>query len=339
MEVFMVNSLLRISKIIPGAIFFISCATHPADKLISPVSGKIICIDPGHGGTASSDNYRVGVAGEREEWVDLRVSLILKDLLEKKGAHVLMTRTEDVDVELKDRALLAVKNKADIFISLHHNATADRTVNFPIIYYHANASENQAGVQLGKCLAHRIREALFDEKTPISLVSDHTIFPESGTAVLRHSYGIPGIIGEASFFSNPEEEQRLKDRNYNQKEATAYLKAIEDFFSMKTLPIKEKYSTIKIKPFKVFQEAERMDETAKKWREDFSEGKRLLDEKTTDSLQKAYELFTRSAKSFPDSYLASECHSYRASIFKTLGKTTEADKEQKRVAEYYVKID
>jgi len=302
------------------------------------LSGKIICIDPGHGGTASFDNYRVGLGGEHEEWIDLRVALILKDLLEAKGARVLLTRAEDIRVDLKERALLAVNNKADIFISIHHNATADRNVNFPIIYYHGNASENQASVQLGKFVAHRISEALFDGKTPVSLVSDHTIFPESGTAVLRYSYGIPGIIGEASFFSNPEEERRLKDREYNLKEAQAYLIALEDFFSSKPLPVKEKFSICKIPPFQVLQEAERMDESAKNWQEDYIEGKKLFKLGDTDSLQKAYELFSRSAKSFPDSFLAGECHLFRARVSEKLGKNKDSQDEIRRVKEYYVRV-
>ncbi|WP_414618177.1 N-acetylmuramoyl-L-alanine amidase family protein [Dyadobacter sp. 32] len=57
------------------------------------IRGKVICIDPGHGGTSQTDHYRVGPAGEREEWVNLRVALLLRKILEEKGAKVIMTRT------------------------------------------------------------------------------------------------------------------------------------------------------------------------------------------------------------------------------------------------------
>jgi len=335
----MVSSFFKITTLILSALIMLSCAILPTARSISPLEGKVICLDPGHGGTAAFDNYRVGPTGEREEWINLRVALFLKDTLEAKEARVLMTRTEDVQVSLKDRALLAVDNKADVFISIHHNATADRKVNFPIIYYHANASENQASVQLGKCLARRMNKALFDGKKPVSLASDHTIFPTAGTAVLRHSYGVPGAICEASFFSNPEEEQRLKDKEYNRKEAEAYVKALEDFFSLPPLPIKEKYSHGKVTAFRVLQEAERMNETAKRWQQDFMEAEQLMREETQDSLEKAYELFTRSARSFPDSWVARECHSYRATILQKMGKKEEAAEAKKRVEEYYVPID
>lgn len=302
----------------------------------SPLTGKVICIDPGHGGTADTDMYRVGPAGEREEWINLRVALFLKELLEEYGSTVLMTRTEDVHVSLQDRAQLAVDNDADVFISVHHNATADSSVNFPIVYYHGNASENQASVLLGKQVINRLREYMFDEDTPVSLVSDHTIFPTAGTGVLRHSYGIPGIIAEASFFTNPEEEQRLKGEAYNKKEAEAFLHALIDYFSIDDRPgITERYSTVRIEPFPVLQEAERMSEEAKHWHMDFKEGLKLMEKGAGAFLQEAYELFTQSARSFPDSYIAGKCHHYRAEILGKLGKPREAQMERNRVKEFY----
>lgn len=312
-------------------------AAHPNNQRIdNTLAGKVICIDPGHGGTAETDSFRVGPTGEREEWVNLRVALYLKELLEKNDSKVIMTRTEDVHIPLQDRAQLATDNGADVFISIHHNATADTSVNFPIVYYHGNASENRTSIVLGQFVIDRLREYLFDEDTPVSLVSDHTMFPAAGTAVLRHSYDIPGIIAEASFFTNPEEEQRLKDTLYNKTEAEAFLHALKDFFAAGEDPgIKEKYSTGQIEPFPVLREAERMSEEAKRWLEDFTEGKTLMEKEDTASLQRAYELFIRSARSFPDSYVAGLCHRYRAEILEKLGKKPEAEKELKRVREFY----
>jgi len=53
------------------------------------------------------------------------------------------------------------------------------------------------------------------------------------------------------------------------------------------------------------------------------------------SLNTAFELFTRSAKSFPDSYLAGKCHQYRAILLDRMGDTTATKEEEKRVKEYY----
>lgn len=319
-------------------ILFFSCSSDTITKKTSPLKDKIICIDPGHGGTAESDSYRVGPTGEREEWIDLRVALILKDMLEKRGAVVLMTRSEDVDISLRDRALLAKDNAADLFISIHHNATADSGVNFPIIYFHGNASENRASVVLGKIIAKKMMESFYIKGKKASLVSDHTIFPNSGTAVLRLSYGIPGIIGEASFFTNPGEELRLKDPDYNRKEAEVYFNAIEEFFYSEIPNIKQKYSLTKIKPFPVFQEAERMKKIAKRWQQDFWDGKTLFESGDIDSLKSAFNLFSRSVKSFPDSYLARQCFVYRSKILEELGSGRETREEIERIREYYVDL-
>ncbi len=311
--------------------FLLFCACQP--EAPNPLKGKRIVLDPGHGGTAAVDTYRVGPTGEREEWINLRVALHLKDMLEEKEAVVLMTRTTDSAVDLQDRAKLAVENNTDVFVSIHHNATADTTVNFPIIYFHGNASENQASVALGKHLAQSLLTNMYDETTPASLVSDHTIFPTAGTSVLRHSYGIPGVIAEASFFTHPSEEQRLKDENYNLLEAKAYVEALEKFLAEETLPIEDKYGTLKIEPFPVLQEAERMNPVALQWLEDYKNGKALLDNNQPDT---AYQLLTRSARSFPDSWVAGNAHRLCAEALGKMDSTTAAAMARKRVDAFYV---
>jgi len=122
------------------------------------LKNKVICIDPGHGGTAGIDSFRVGKNGEREEWINLRVALILANLLKEHGAKIIMTRTKDIQVPLEARAKMAVDKKADVFISIHHNGVTDTTVNFPTVYFHACASRNQAGVQLAKFLGKQFVE-------------------------------------------------------------------------------------------------------------------------------------------------------------------------------------
>ena len=301
----------------------------------SALSGKLICIDPGHGGSAATDSYRQGPTGEREEWIDLRVGLLLKDILEEKGAKVLMTRSTDIPVPLADRSKMAVEQQADFFISIHHNATADPSVNFPIIYYHGIASENQAGVLFGKLLAKNLSKYMYKRKTPVSIVSDFTIFSGAGSSVLRGSYGIPGVLAEASLFTNPEEEARLKTREHNYNEALAIAKAIEAFFIKGNMPISPKTPSNFPPKFNTLQEADRMSDIAKRWHEDYLEGKKLMKSNNAESIQQAFDLFTRSARSFPDSYVAAKCHKYRAKILRKQGKIEEAMQEELRVREFY----
>ena len=325
--------LALITFLLLGAVLTTACRDG------DPLDGRTICIDPGHGGTADTDSYRVGPTGEREEWIDLRVALILRDILEQRGARVLMTRTEDVAVELQDRATLAVDNGADVFLSIHHNAIADPEANFPVIYFHGNASENRAGVALARTLAAHLADALFDGQTEIALVSDHAIFPTAGAAVLRHSYGIPGVIGEASFFTNPDEEQRLRDEDYNRREAQAYAAALTEFFSHPIPSIHHKGSLVTVEPFEVLEEGGRMDPVALRWKENWRAGREAQDKGTPEALGQALELFTLSARSFPDSWLAGDCHARRAQILDALGRHEEATMERLRAKEHYVSLE
>ncbi|SMO76432.1 N-acetylmuramoyl-L-alanine amidase [Fodinibius sediminis] len=321
-------------------VLVLSCITGPgmAQQPQHVLQGKTICLDPGHGGTAETDQYRVGPSGEREEWVNLRVGLALEKLLEEQGATVVMTRDEDIDVPLAERAQLAVEHEADLFVSIHHNATADPSVNFPIVYFHGNASENRAGVRLGRLLINRLSVELFEDENPASLVSDRVIFPGRGTSVLRGTYGIPAVLAEASFFTNPAEEQRLKDPDYNQREARAYLKAIKSFFASPPPPIHEKDSRVEVRPFQVLQEAERMKPVARKWRSNFIKGRSLYQKGDTLSLEQALDLFTISARSFPDSWLARQAHRYRARIFEKAGEHQKQREAETRVEEHYVPL-
>jgi N-acetylmuramoyl-L-alanine amidase len=300
-----------------------------------PLSGKLIVIDPGHGGSAATDSYRQGPTGEREEWIDLRVGVLLKDLLEEKGAKVLLTRTEDVTFPLAARSQMAVDNKADLFVSIHHNATADPAVNFPIIYYHGLASENIASVEFSKHLAKNLTKHMYREKTPVSIVSDFTIFSGQGASVLRGSYGIPGVLAEASFFTNPAEESRLKEKQHNLNEAIAFAEAMETFLTKPIPPILSKTPSKFPPQFQTLQEAERMSPVARRWMQDYQEAKKLMKNKDKESLQKAYDLFSQSAKSFPDSPVARDCHKNRAVLLRKLGKTEQALQEEIRVREFY----
>lgn len=84
------------------------------------LSGKIICINPGHGG---SDPGACGPL--RESDMNLIVAQILGPMLAERGAQVVYTRTTDVRVPLSDRPVIANNAGADLFISIHHNGSSD----------------------------------------------------------------------------------------------------------------------------------------------------------------------------------------------------------------------
>lgn len=327
--------LLLASLLLASLLFSSSptAATVPAP----PLTGKTIVVDAGHGGTAATDPYRQGPGGEREEWINLRVAQELKPLLETGGARVVMTREDDRFVPLDERARIARDNHADLFLSIHHNATADPQVNFPILYFHGNASENLAGVALARALSTQFRDQFQTQRTEASVVSDHTIFATAGAGVLRQSYGIPGVLAEASFFTHAPEEARLKTRAYNRREAEAYYAAVLAFFAEPAPPIHPKHSRVPaLPPFRGLQEAERMGPEARQWREQYERGLALAARDDPASLEQAYEAFTRSARAFPDSPLAGASHARRAQLLQRLGRDEEARTEAIRAREHYV---
>ena len=93
-------------------------ASVAAGKIYKSTKGKLIVIDPGHGG---SDSGAVG-NGLKEKNVVLATSKKLGALLTKRGYKVLYTRTTDVFINLRSRTAFAAKRNADMFISIHANA-------------------------------------------------------------------------------------------------------------------------------------------------------------------------------------------------------------------------
>jgi hypothetical protein len=249
-----------------------------------------------------------------------------------------MTRTRDVTVDLARRAQVAIEGRANLFVSVHHNAAADPAVDFPVVYFHGNASENLAGVALGRAVASRLDQALFDGQGTPALCSDFAIFPGTGAAVLRLTYGIPAVISEASFFTDPGEERRLRDESYDRREARALALAVQDFLVGPVPPIEDVGSRVELPPFAVFQEAERMKPEARRWHAAFDEARELMERGDAASLAQAYDRLVFSVRAFPDSPIAGECHRLRSEILARQGRPDEAQTERRRSVEHYVDL-
>lgn len=98
-----------------------------------------VCVDAGHGG---SDVGAVGLDGSYEKDDNLRLALKVADALKESGVTVIMTRSDDSDTKLDSRSKIANKAKADIFVSLHRNSTANPNTTKGIeIWIHSSGSE------------------------------------------------------------------------------------------------------------------------------------------------------------------------------------------------------
>lgn len=117
----------------------------------SVLKGKIICIDPGHGGTDVGAIGHIGGKDIYEKNITLSIALPLRDMLTSAGAKVVMTRDTDKDVygpwadadpELQARCDIANEAHADAFVSIHIDSFSNSSVDGTTAYYNAKSSKD-----------------------------------------------------------------------------------------------------------------------------------------------------------------------------------------------------
>ena len=198
------------------------------------LSGKKIFIDPGHGALGLKDKGRIADNGLTEEEINLKTALILEDMLKKSGANVLMSRYRDEDVSLDKRVEMIREFSPAILASIHHNASPRKldNVNYPSVFIWGSRFVNPAGYDFAKILLDEFHRVM-DERG--NVISDFTVFSETGTKILRETVNIcPGVIGEMGFFSNQKQAIRYADIHYNEMEAEAWFKAISKYIQFGT---------------------------------------------------------------------------------------------------------
>jgi len=186
------------------------------------IADKLIIIDAGHG-SFSEDGYydtgAIGPTGLLESMVNLKIALKLKELLEKEGARVILTREKEQDEKsptLEQRVEAANKSGAELFISIHQNASIDQKANGSEIYYF---NDNSKG------LAESILESLCAK---IGLISRGV--KKRGFAVTKDITTMPSILVECAFISNPEEEKMLRSDNFINLIVEGLLSGVKKFF-------------------------------------------------------------------------------------------------------------
>jgi N-acetylmuramoyl-L-alanine amidase len=175
------------------------------------LSGWKFCVDPGHGG---AETGAVGPTGLLEKDINLQVAYKLKALLEAEGADVRMTRYDDSAVSITQRWQMANEWGADRFISIHHNGLSDPNVNGTETFVAREASQTSWE------LANSVQAEMLGEfGLPNRGVKTHY-------AGVLNNTTMPAILTEASFLTNPQEEQRLRDPAYLAREAQAIMRGI-----------------------------------------------------------------------------------------------------------------
>lgn len=206
------------------------------------LSGRKIFIDPGHGGADRKNTSPSGEVVEAD--VNLRVAKNLKEFLEKAGAIVYMSREEDETIDLKYRSELLNSTDAELFISLHHNAPGKpehHYINYTSTYYHAHEN-NYEYDHMARDVARFVqRDLSFAMSTSGGLgsfdgtYSDYIIYPNDGFSVLRLAE-VPAILIECAFHTNPLEEKRLNNEDFNKVQAWAIFKGLGKYY-MNSYPL------------------------------------------------------------------------------------------------------
>lgn len=181
----------------------------------SPLIGKTVVLDPGHGGV---DSGACGRQGIREKEVNLEVAMRLKDLLETAGAAVVLTRTDDSFIGLYERPFIANFLVADLFISIHTNNHPDLSVNGIEIWIH----HDRNGAQM---LAQDVLKNIV-QTTGFRQLS---VKYEDNFVVTREAQ-MPGILVELGFLSNFQEESIIQTPEFRQKAAQGIFQGIMDYY-------------------------------------------------------------------------------------------------------------
>lgn len=184
------------------------------DLIASPVYGRRIFLDAGHGG---SDPGAVGPGGTYEKQITLAVTLRLRELLEQAGAEVIMARTDDRFVDLRPRAQAANGAQAEIFISIHANSALSSTAAGTETYYWTN---HPRSLQLARAVHSQLVRALG--------LPDRQV-RQNDYVILREAQ-MPAVLVELAFLSNPAEERLLLNPDFQQRAAIAIQDGIFNYF-------------------------------------------------------------------------------------------------------------
>ena len=189
-----------------------------------PLEGRVVLIDPGHGGW---DPGKTGVYGDDEKDINLVIAHNLKFLLEMGGAQAVMTRYEDIatdknkTADLKKRITLSDNVDADIMISIHQNSFTSPMAKGAQVFYYRKSAE---GKRLAELIQNAITEKADKENTRTA--------KENENYYLLKNTSVPAVIVECGFLSNRAEEEKLNSNEYQQMMAWSIYSGVMEYFSV-----------------------------------------------------------------------------------------------------------
>ena len=178
---------------------------------------SLVIIDPGHGGP---DPGAIGIRGIRETDVVLDVSKIVKQLLSEKGVRVRLTRKSEIDLDLPPRVSFANRTGADIFVSIHANASQGkkRNINGLETFYYRGWR--------GRLLAKRIQKHILR----VSPGSPDRGVKQGRFYVIKNTR-MPAVLVEIGFLTGRLDARRLEQSMHRKRIAFAIAKGILEYLS------------------------------------------------------------------------------------------------------------
>ena len=232
----------------------------PKEKEISKTA-KVIVLDAGHGG---QDPGAVGPHGTKEKDINLAIVLQLEKVFKKdRNYKVILTRNDDTFIPLVERANIANKNKADLFISVHCNANLNRNASgFEVYFLSEHASDQEAistetlensvvaledksdekKTVLQNMLWSMVVNEYINESSELSSfvaaeASGRLKVPNRGLKqanfyVLRGTQ-MPSILVETAYISNYTEESKLNTGSFQKSAADSIYEGVKKYYARK----------------------------------------------------------------------------------------------------------
>ena len=201
-------------------------------------TNRVIVIDPGHGGSNTGTHSILDGRFEKEFTLDW--ALQLAPLLATNGWKVFLTRTNDVDVSLEDRAACAETHHADLFISLHFNSAAPDQKQVGLETYCLTPTGMSSTLVRGynDFWSEKFSNNAFDAANLQLAVRLHTALLRTGGLEDRgvrrarfigvlHDQNRPAVLIEGGYLSNPHEAKLIESPEFRQKLAEAIANALK----------------------------------------------------------------------------------------------------------------
>ncbi len=183
----------------------------------SPLLGRVVVLDPGHGGV---DAGAIGPGGTLEKDVNLLLAVQLERLLSAAGASVHLTRAEDRYLGNSQRVGIANELAADVFLSLHFNGHPVSSVAGAETFY----TDNDPG---SKRLALTLHAAVVQ-----GLGLPGRYVANRPDLTLLSAAQMPAALVEPAYLTNPDQERLIADPAFRAELAAALLAGLEEYFAL-----------------------------------------------------------------------------------------------------------